>query len=97
MEDLISLNIINFTDMARREEYSFMGYEKSFIIMKLIWQSQLVSNPNNCARETPTESDINPQIKIAGNAGLESLFFMQHFDGIPAQEDWKSPQNQPRR
>ena len=36
-----------------------MGCEESFITMKLIWHSYLVSSLVNCAHETPTETDLN--------------------------------------
>ena len=51
MKSFITLNIINFTNMARREEWSFTGYEESFIIIKLIWHSYLVLNLDNYAHK----------------------------------------------
>jgi hypothetical protein len=50
IESFIILNIINFTDVARREE--------SFITMKLIWHGYLISSLNIYVYETPTETSL---------------------------------------
>jgi len=36
MKSFMTLKIINFADMVRREGWSFMGYEENFITIKLI-------------------------------------------------------------
>jgi len=47
MEDFITLNIINFADMA-----------KSFITKKLIGHNYLVSSLSNCTHETLPETSL---------------------------------------
>ena len=60
MGSFITLNIINFSDVARREkDESFMGCEESFITMKLIWHSYLVPSLGICVHETPTETGLS--------------------------------------
>ena len=58
----MTLNIINFVDMVRREGLSFMECEESFITMKLIWHGYLVSSLGICAHETSTETGLRRQI-----------------------------------
>ena len=62
MKNFITLNIINFTNMARREEWSFMGYEESFITIKLIWHSYLVLNLDNYAHKLLLTSETRRRI-----------------------------------
>ena len=41
-----------------KEEWSFMVYEESFITMKLIWYSYIVSGLDNYAHKTSTETGL---------------------------------------
>ena len=50
MENFITLNIINFADMSRREGWNFMRYEENFVTIKFIWHTYLISNLDNCAQ-----------------------------------------------
>jgi len=58
IEDFMTLNIINFADMVRREGQSFMRCEESFITMKLIWHRYLVSGLGICTHEIPTQTGL---------------------------------------
>jgi len=58
----MTLNIINFADMVRREGQSFMRCEESFITMKLIWHSYLVLSLGNCVHKILTETGLTTVI-----------------------------------
>ena len=55
----MTLNIINFVDMVRREGLSFMECEESFITMKLIWHDYLVPSLDICIHETLTDTGLS--------------------------------------
>ena len=57
----MTLNIINFVDMVRREGLSFMECEESFITMKLIWHGYLVLSLGICVYKSPTETGLRDQ------------------------------------
>ena len=48
-----------------------MGYEGSFITMKLIWHSYLVLSLDNCVHETPTETGLTHLELIRAQAPLD--------------------------
>ena len=58
MESFMTLNTITFADMARREGWSFIGCEESFITIKLVWHGYLVLSLDICVHETPTETGL---------------------------------------
>ena len=52
------LNIINFTDMAKRENDEVSWDVSRVLVIKLIWHSYLVLSLGNCAHETLTETGL---------------------------------------
>ena len=65
-----------------------MGCEESFITMKLMWHSYLVSSLGNCAHETSTETGLIEadwkligQIREAGMKPAQVYEFMKEFYG----------------
>ena len=50
-----------------------MGYEGSFITMKLIWHSYLVLSLDNCAHKIFTETDLKHFFKKKRETGLKLL------------------------
>ena len=58
MKSFMTLNIINFADVAWREKDVVLWDEESFITMKLIWHGYLVSSLYICVHEIPTETGL---------------------------------------
>ena len=57
----MTLNIINFADVAKREAWSFMDCEESFITMKLICHDYLIIY----IHDTPTDTDLIRNLGLA--------------------------------
>ena len=74
MEDFMTLNAINFADVARREKHWVSwDVEESFITMKLISHGYLVSSLGICVHETPTKTGL----RNGGGNGIEQANFWE--------------------
>ena len=70
----MTLNAINFADVARREKHGVSwDVEESFITMKLISHGYLVSSLGICAHKTPTKTGL----RNGGGNGIEQANFWE--------------------
>jgi hypothetical protein len=59
MEDFMTLNIIIFADMARRENDEVSWDVSRVLVIKLIWHSYLILNLGSFAHETSSETGFS--------------------------------------